>query len=95
MQGILSDNLPQGVDVWVFGSRAGRTTKASSDLDLALTAADEIDHKLVGTLLAAFSDSSLPYGVDVVDLGRVEDGFKEIVEAQMIPLPTKRQETDA
>ena len=87
VQDILIKNLPAGVKVWVFGSRANWTTKDSSDLDLALEGEGKLSHKVLGALKDAFEDSSLPYTVDVVDFNRIGDAFKQIVELQRTPLP--------
>ena len=87
VQGILHEHLPVGVKVWVFGSRANWTTKDSSDLDLALEGNGQLSHKLLGALKDAFEDSSLPYTVDLVDMNRIGDSFKRIVESQRTPLP--------
>ena len=93
VQDILLKHLPVGVRVWVFGSRAGWTTKDSSDLDLALECESEISHKVLGTLKDAFEDSSLPYAVDVVDLNRIGDSFRQIVESERAPLPLDGDKT--
>ena len=82
VQGILRENLPTGVKVWVFGSRASWTTKDSSDLDLALEGESKLSNKLLGTLKDAFEDSALPSMVDVVDINRIGDSFRRIVESQ-------------
>ena len=86
VQGILLRHLPAGVKVWVFGSRANWTTKDSSDLDLALECESKLSHKVLGALKDAFEDSALPYTVDVVDLNRIGDSFRQIVESQKVPL---------
>ena len=90
VQDILIKNLPAGVKVWVFGSRANWTTKDSSDLDLALEGEGKLSHTVLGALKDAFEDSSLPYTVDVVDFNRIGDAFKQIVELQRTPLPLDR-----
>ena len=90
VQDILIKNLPAGVKVWVFGSRANWTTKDSSDLDLALEGEGKLSHTVLGALKDAFEDSSLPYTVDVVDFNRIGDAFKQIVELQRVPLPLDR-----
>ncbi|MDE2947441.1 MAG: restriction endonuclease subunit S [Chloroflexota bacterium] len=90
VQDILIKNLPAGVKVWVFGSRANWTTKDSSDLDLALEGEGKLSHKVLGALKDAFENSSLPYTVDVVDFNRIGDAFKQIVELQRTPLPLDR-----
>ena len=86
VQGILREHLPAGVKVWVFGSRVNWTTKDSSDLDLALEGKSQLIHKVLGALKDAFEDSALPYTVDVVDLNRIGDSFRQIVESQRLPL---------
>ena len=93
VQGILRDYLPVGVKVWVFGSRANWTTKDSSDLDLALESESRLNHKLLGALKDAFEDSTLPYTVDIVDLNRIGDSFRHIVESQRVPLPVEADGT--
>ncbi len=86
VQDILREHLPAGVKVWVFGSRANWSTKDSSDLDLALEGENRLSHKLLGTLKDAFDDSALPYTVDVVDLNRIGDSFRQIVMSQRTSL---------
>ena len=86
VQGILREHLPLGVKVWVFGSRANWNTKDSSDLDLALESERKLSHRLLGQLKDAFEVSMLPFTVDVVDLSRVGDSFRRIVESQRAPL---------
>ena len=90
---ILLKHLPAGVKVWVFGSRANCTTKDSSDLDLALGSESKLSHKVLGALKDAFEDSALPYTVDVVDLNRIGDSFRQIVESEKVPLAIDRDGT--
>ena len=85
---VLRQHLPTGVQVWVFGSRANWATKDSSDLDLALEGAGEIPPRIVLALETAFEESDLPFAVDVVDLGRIPERFRQIVERQRVPLST-------
>jgi predicted nucleotidyltransferase len=56
----------------IFGSRATKTHKAASDIDLALWFHEafvnaESGQKIISRILADFEESSLPYFVDVVD----------------------------
>ena len=90
VQDILREHLPPGVKVWVFGSRANWTTKDSSDLDLALEGESRLDLEIVNTLEDAFEESSLPYTVDIVDIHRVSDRFRRIIESQKASLPGRR-----
>ncbi|MXW72151.1 MAG: hypothetical protein F4Z74_11940 [Acidobacteria bacterium] len=90
VEDILKKHLPHGVKVWVFGSRAEWTTKDSSDLDLALESDGPLDTRTVMALELAFEESLLPFNVDVVDLGSVKDGFREIVLRSRIGLSLPR-----
>ncbi|MCY4583996.1 MAG: restriction endonuclease subunit S [Chloroflexi bacterium] len=94
VQGILREHLPVGVKVWVFGSRANWTTKDSSDLDLAIEGEGNLSHHVLGALRDAFEDSTLPYTVDVVDLNRIGESFRQIVESQQVPLPLDGDEAE-
>ena len=84
---VLRRHLPDGVKVWVFGSRATWATKDSSDLDLALEGNGEIPARSLVALEAAFEDSDLPYAVDVVDVKRIGERFREIVVEDRVALP--------
>ena len=84
---VLARHLPDGVRVWVFGSRATWTTKDSSDLDLALEGDKQVPARSLSALESAFEDSDLPYDVDVVDVQRIAGSFRRIVTEQRVPLP--------
>ena len=82
---ILQAKVPE-CEVWAFGSRAKWTAKDSSDLDLALVTSERIPLSVLGRLRQAFADSYLPMTVDVVDIHRVSDEFREIIERQKVVL---------
>ena len=84
---ILRRCLPAGTTVRIFGSRARRTARPYSDLDIAIKGPHPLGFDLIGQIAEAFSDSDLPYKVDIVDLAAVDPGFAAIVEAQGILLP--------
>ena len=89
VQDVLARHLPDGVRVWVFGSRATWATKDSSDLDLALEGDGEIPARSLAALESAFEDSDLPFTVDVVDAKRLGERFREIVVEQRVALPER------
>ncbi|MXW36992.1 MAG: hypothetical protein F4Z65_01840 [Acidobacteria bacterium] len=93
VEDILHEHLPAGVKVWVFGSRAEWTTKDSSDLDLALESDGPLDTRTMMALELAFEGSLLPFSVDVVDLLRVDDSFREAVDRSRVVLK-ERQTSD-
>ena len=84
---VLRRHLPADVKVWVFGSRASWMTKDSSDLDLALEGEDRIPARSLSALDSAFEDSDLPYAVDIVDINRIGEAFRRIVEQQRVRFP--------
>lgn len=91
---VLQDHLPAGVKVWVFGSRAQWSARDGSDLDLALEGETEIDRKVIEALTDAFEDSDLPFTVDVVDINRVNERFRQIVKDQWVHLTPGSQWID-
>jgi len=63
---------PEITTVALFGSRAMHTHSSGSDIDLAVLNAG-VAHTILLRIKAAFSDSSLPYFVDVVDFTTLEN----------------------
>ena len=75
---ILQHRLPQ-CEVWAFGSRAKGTAKPYSDLDLAVITSQPLDLGALAALSDDFSDSELPFKVDVVDWARTSEAFRAII----------------
>ena len=71
-------------EIYVFGSRQKWTAKDYSDLDLAfvLPGGNALGVKRVAALQEAFSESVLPYRVDVVDYNAVSTQFKAVIDAE-------------
>ena len=91
VQTILASHLPAGVSVRVFGSRAKWTAKPYSDLDLALKGAKKLPRSLVSDLTEAFSESDLPFKVDVLDWHDVAPSFQAVVDRDGLVLAAKRR----
>ena len=68
-------------DVLLFGSRYHGTTKKHSDLDLAFVCSDGLGMKKAAELADAFSESDLPYRVDILDYAAVSPEFRAIIDA--------------
>lgn len=82
---ILLEQLPNA-KIYAFGSRVtGKSTKYS-DLDIAVDATDKIDLTTLSTLHEAFSQTNLPFKVDIVDWHRISDEFKAHVRENHIIL---------
>jgi type I restriction enzyme S subunit len=76
---ILQSHLPPSAKIWVFGSRATGGAKPFSDLDLAIDAARPLTLDETASLRDAFSESDLPWKVDVVDTHTIDAGFRQII----------------
>ncbi len=83
---ILQKYLTEHTKVWVFGSRAKRTAKKFSDLDLAIDAGEALSFDQLNHLNDAFIKSDFAYKVDIVDLQNVQEPFKRIVTEQAVEL---------
>jgi type I restriction enzyme S subunit len=70
----------------VFGSRATGRARRYSDLDLAIDAGRPLTLDEIAGLAEAFSDSDLPYKVDVVDWHSIEDRWRQIILAERMAL---------
>lgn len=80
---ILRRHVPQ-FDVWAFGSRARFTAKKHSDLDLVVVSEEPLPISLHAAIAEAFSESDLPYRVDVVDWASTGESFREIIERDRV-----------
>ena len=85
VQDILRRHLPH-YSVWAFGSRVRHTHKPYSDLDLAVISDHPVDLSTLAELRDAFSESDLPWKVDVVDWASASDSFQQLIEACKVPL---------
>ena len=75
---ILQTHVPQAV-VWVFGSRANGNANAFSDLDIAIITTQPLPLDVSASLSDDFSESDLPYKVDVVDWATTNASFRNII----------------
>jgi type I restriction enzyme S subunit len=82
---ILRDRVP-GYEVWAFGSRVRGTSKPYSDLDLAVISNTPLPLKISALLADDFSESDLPWRVDVVDWATTSAKFRTIIEQEKVVL---------
>lgn len=80
---ILRAHVPQ-YEIWAFGSRVKGNAKPYSDLDLAVIAEKPLPLSVSAALSDAFSDSDLPWKVDVVDWATTSESFRKIIEQQRV-----------
>ena len=84
---ILREQAP-GVEVWAFGSRARRTAKPYSDLDLAFITRQPLTLEQLASITDAFATSDLPIRVDVVDWASTSEAFRNIIERDSVVVQT-------
>lgn len=82
---ILRRHVP-GCAVWAFGSRAKWTAKPYSDLDLAVITDQALDWSVSAALADDFSESDLPFKVDVVDWASTNEAFRKIIDNDKVVL---------
>ena len=75
-----------GVAVKSFGSRTRNSTKKWSDLDLALMTDTPVPPAVMMNLKLDFSESILPWRVDLLDWTRASASFRESIAADLSPL---------
>ena len=68
-----------GIEVRVFGSRVNGNAKPYSDLDIALITSESLSPSAMAQLKAEFSESNLPFKVDVLDWTSISESFKELI----------------
>jgi len=72
----LGAHLP-GCSIYAFGSRIRGDAQTYSDLDLGIDFGAEIPLGKLVVLNSIFSESDIPYKIDIVDMQSVDPEFKE------------------
>ncbi len=85
IKAILRRRVPDR-EVWAFGSRATRTAKEYSDLDLAVIGDAPLDLRQLAMLENDFDESDLPFTVDVVVWATTSDSFRQIIRSTAVVL---------
>ncbi len=70
-------NLP--VKVYLFGSRAHGSGRATSDVDVAILPVGKVPANLISELRYTFEESNIPYKVDLIDLATTDEDFRQEV----------------
>lgn len=80
---VLQKHVPE-LAVWVFGSRVTGKAKPFSDMDLAIIGDAPLSIGTLAALSEAFSDSDLPWKVDIVDGVSISDNFRRRIEERYV-----------
>lgn len=82
---ILRRHLPERT-IWAFGSRARFAAKAYSDLDLAIIGDTPLQLSQLASLEHDFTESALPFKVDIVDWATTSESFRDIIRQMYTPV---------
>ena len=85
VQAVLQKNVPQRT-VWAFGSRVKGAAKPYSDLDLAVVGDTPLSWVELAGLADDFSNSDLPWKVDIVDWANTSEEFRKVILARKIEI---------
>lgn len=83
VQNILRRRIQQRT-VWAFGSRVKGCAKPYSDLDLAILGDTPLSLAEHADLADDFSESDLPWKVDLADWCLIDDAFRAEIERQYV-----------
>ena len=72
--------------VWAFGSRVDGPCKDFSDLDIVVISDTPLPLALKAAINEAFSESELPWKVDVVDWATTDAAFQQRILAKKLVL---------
>jgi len=79
-------------EVWAFGSRVKGHAKPYSDLDLAVISTTPLALPLLAEVAEAFSESDLPWKVDLVDWATTSEQFKQVIAGQKLVIKTESKQ---
>ena len=86
VRAILGAILPSSATVWAYGSRATGRAGRFSDLDLAIDAGRPLSVDETARLREAFTESDLPFRVDLLDWQTVDENFRRTIALDRITL---------
>lgn len=87
---ILREHVPD-LDVRAIGSRVSGFARETSDLDLVLMTPEPLEFLRMAELREAFTQSNLPYLVDLVDWASTSPRFRALIDRQYSVIQTGRR----
>ena len=69
---------PREALVFLFGSRAGRLGRLTSDYDIGIYRGRKIPLRLIAKIKDELEDYPIPVNIDIVDFSTVSDDFKQL-----------------
>lgn len=71
-------------EVRAFGSRATGRARPYSDLDLVIMTEEPLPFAVMGELRESFTESGLPWRVDIVDFATTNAAFRKFIERDSV-----------
>lgn len=75
-QTVLNFLQNERVKIILYGSRARGDNSPSSDVDIGILSEGNLDRLSLSRLRDLLEESTIPYRVEIVDLGQVSESFK-------------------
>ncbi len=85
---LIQAHLPPATHAWIVGSRATGRARPFSDLDLLIDAGRPLTLDEQAILREAFSESDLPYPVDLLDWHRLDPAFRDQLTKTPLSVPS-------
>ncbi|MDP2806355.1 MAG: nucleotidyltransferase domain-containing protein [Gallionellaceae bacterium] len=82
VKSILNTYLPDR-EIFAFGSRVTGKAKPTSDLDLCVIG-ESLPFEIAANLKLAFSNSDIPYAVDLVEWANCSESFRELIRKHQL-----------
>jgi predicted nucleotidyltransferase len=67
----------ENITIILFGSRARGNFNRFSDIDIGIIPNDKLDNKKITLLKDSLENMNIPYTIDIVDLSKVSNTFKQ------------------
>jgi len=83
---------PESYQLFVFGSRSQEAPcKIHSDLDIAVKMNSAIPRKKLFNIEEDFEESNLNYRIDLLDLHRISESFRQTISHKLIAISPLKQ----
>lgn len=83
---ITAEYLRPSTELYAFGSRTTGKARQYSDLDLLIKSDNAIPYQTLTELENSFSESDLPFMVDIIDWHQITEEFRTAISKQLVKL---------
>ena len=86
IEGIIFSVFSKDVEISIYGSRVTGKARPYSDLDILLKASAPLSLEQMAEIKDKFSESNLPFLVDITDWNNISNDFKERITTESVSL---------